>query len=204
MIFQVSFVFVLFVLFFIVFEWLVFRFKLSGAIIRKVAHFFGGIVMSGLLFFLSAQVFVLSNLIFALIFTMLSLKKVITSIHVSNYKTWGEIFYPISLAILGYFAFDEKLIMLSAIATLCFADSLAGLYDIKNKKRTIAGAMIFFVTSFVALMICSVFFVPFSVMIFTKLAIISFMVAIVEFFSYYGSDNLTVPLATAVLMKLLL
>jgi len=179
--------------------------EISSNLTRKIAHIFSAIFVIFFYFILSRNEFILATAFFSFIFAISYLTKFFKSIHLENQKTIGEILYPISLVILGIFYFDNKFIMLSSIAIMGFSDGLSGLYNIKYKKNTIQGSFLFLIiTVFAILSFYSIFYdIPNTLMV-IKIIIISIIISFIEYFSYYGTDNFTVPLSSALILSFFL
>jgi phytol kinase len=138
-------------------------------------------------------------------FIFLIISKYITlleSIHNVERKTWGEVYFPLGIAIIAW-SFLPDNILNYEIAILIFgiSDVLAnivgkhyGSHPLKflGCTKTIEGSSAFFISIFAILII-------FKISPLTAI-FISLVTTISEFISPYGSDNLTVPIVTSILL----
>jgi phytol kinase len=188
-----------------VLEWTKRRINVSSNITRKVAHVGSAILVIFFYFFLSKNEFILTTSFFAIVFIVSYATKFLKSIHLENHKTVGEILYPISLIILGFFFYDNRFIMISSVAVMGFADAISGLYNIKYNKDTLRGSLIFFLVTLIVIFVSYLNFYN-QLLIFTliKIIFISIFVSIIEYHSHNGTDNLTVPISTALLLNFFL
>lgn len=135
------------------------------------------------------------------------------SIHEVDRLTSGELMYPVAIAVCAFLE-PAAWMFTAAILHLAIADSIAAIvgtkwgkknqYKIFNHKKSVAGSVAFFATSF-AILLSTTFFVapgnlPNEVYL---LAAIPLALTALENISFYGADNLTVPLAAIVLLTAL-
>lgn len=171
---------------------------------RKAAHVGSAILVMIFYHFLSQKEFVISTSFFVITFCIFYATKFLKSIHLENQKTIGEILYPVSLVILGIFFYDNAFAMLSSVAVMGFADAASGLYNLKHKKDTFKGSVLFFFITIIILITSYLFFLgTLPILALTKLLIISLTITAAEHFTGFGTDNLSVPLLCAVLLGLL-
>jgi dolichol kinase len=143
--------------------------------------------------------------IFTVLFIVSYLTNFLKSVHLEKRKTIGEILYPISLIILGYFFHEDTFVMISSIAVMGFADGISGLYNLKHNRSSLKGSLIFFlITTAVILAGYVIFNKQLLILDLLKIIFISITVSIIEYYSYFGTDNLTVPVFTALLLSFLL
>lgn len=166
---------------------------------RRLAHLLSGLFGILMGFVLDSWVFITFAVVFfGIISTSYSIK-FLTSIHGVKRKTYGEILLP--LGILSAFLISGPTdSFLVAVLILSVSDPLAGIIsDLKlfDKGRW-TGSAFFFLSAFLIL----VFFYKGQQLV--MLLALAFVVTIVERFSTYGTDNLSIPLSASLLLKVLL
>ena len=139
------------------------------------------------------------------VFLFVSKVKKILSLHNIKRVSWGEVYYPASIGILSLLclpnfekAFYAGVLCLSL--SDAFAAMVGGAAPIKTFKfgkhtKTLGGVIGFFVTT---LSIFLILFIPHGVH-FAVLIAIACVLAFVELLSFYGTDNLAVPIVSALL-----
>src|SRR3990167_3718899 len=165
---------------------------------RKIAHTLSGLfgAMMGLV--LERHVFIIFVLVFLVIISLSYVLKFFSSIHNVERKTYGEIFFPLGILVAYLLANGSMTNYLASALILAISDPLAGIIgDISNKKLTY-GSVVFFVSTL------SVLLVIFKFEQFVFVVSIALLVTLVERVSSYGTDNLTIPLASSLLLKLML
>ena len=128
------------------------------------------------------------------------------SIHKVERITWGEIFFPIGIAVASVFFLPGNIynytIVLSILGISDLLANIVGMYfgthsfAIFKCKKTLEGSMAFLLSSLLILLIFNI-----NLPILT-LVLISIVVSIVEFLSPYGSDNLSIPIVLSILLLL--
>ncbi|MBN1951042.1 MAG: hypothetical protein JW801_07550 [Bacteroidales bacterium] len=176
---------------------------------RKATH-----VLSGLLVIPMPEYLGRGQIIFLagcfLLLLLVSRWKQILSIHEVDRFTIGEILYPISIGILALMCLpeDPAAFRVSTLL-LAFSDGFAGIFGellnfkpIKLGKNTksIGGSLTFLLTSLGILLI----FHGFSVDTIVLYSAVAIGLTLLEFFMIYGFDNLTVPVASALVELYLL
>lgn len=161
--------------------------SIHSEITRKVAHLLAG----GITIYWSSQLdqktFLSFVGFFLLLFIFLYRFKILSSIHVQYRNSIGEITYIIGLFILGYVLYLSTLFYLGVLI-LIVSDVFAGIatFLLKHKQKTIVHFIIYF---FVTIAITSQF------ISLEDTLIIAFILSLVEFYSPYGLDNMTIPLS---------
>ena len=165
---------------------------------RRTAHILSGLFGAIMGFMLEPPVFITFVLVFLVIITLSYGVKFFSSIHNVKRKTYGEIFLPLGILIAYLLANGSMTNYLASVLILAISDPLAGIIgDISNKKLTY-GSVVFFVSTL------SVLLVIFKFEQFVFVVSIALIVTLVERISSYGTDNLTIPLASSLLLKLML
>ena len=124
----------------------------------------------------------------------------------------GTVYYAIALTILAYLTFgplNNPIIGLCGIIVMGYGDGMAAVvgqsvksksFKIGSTTKTLAGSLTMLIITFVIL---SGFFVYTNVALwFLKAIILSLIITVIEAVSIKGTDNLTVPLSTALLLFL--
>jgi dolichol kinase len=187
----------LFLCFFIALELIKRHFRIDAEFTRKFAHIFGGACVLISINYISKSEFIILTTFFLIGLSISHRAKLLKSFTELPRKTYGEITYLLGLAILGYLFFDTRNIFICGILLLMFPDSIAGLigYHINKNKKTLVGSAVYFIITVIILMM---FFPIYSVIL------TAIVLTLVEYFSSYGFDNLTVPIAYTLLIKLFL
>ena len=171
---------------------------------RKATH-----VLSGPIIFLmplsltGKQVFWLA-FIFVLVLTISKWNKIL-SLHNVERKTIGEVLYPLSICILSILCLPEhtKAFQIGTLV-LAFSDGFSGIIGealnfhtihIFGNKKSLGGALTFFIVTFLILSGYHGFVQPGLIVIIG----LSALLAGLEFILIYGSDNLVLPIATALI-----
>ncbi len=130
-----------------------------------------------------------------------------------NKESMGTVFYAISLFILAFLTFgplDNPLIGLCGIFVMGYGDGFAAVigqavksreFVIKGNKKSIAGSLTMFL---ITLMIVAGYLTyANAAYIAVKAIVVAILMTIIEAVSIKGTDNITVPLATSLLVLLL-
>jgi len=123
---------------------------------------------------------------------------------VNTFKTYGISLFPLAFAILLFIPILPKNIIVFATLCLGICDALAGITGVYFSKRQIiflyeqkswVGFIAFFLSCFV---LSIIYFNQFSLIGLMFCSLIAIIPALTELFSYKGSDNLSVPIITAI------
>ena len=130
-----------------------------------------------------------------------------------NKESLGTVFYAISLFVLALITFgplDEPLIGLCGIFVMGYGDGFAAVigqavkskeYVIKGNTKSIAGSLTMFI---ITLMIVAGYFTYINASyIVLKSILVAIIMTIVEAVSIKGTDNISVPLLTSLLVMLM-
>ena len=176
----------------------------SREIIRKIIHIGIGPIIPVAQFLEIDQN---SALIFTGIVSMMVLfnytYKIFPSIEDVERKSYGTIFYCLSLLILIWLFWDkDPYALIAGFFIMTFGDGLAGLvgknFNSKNwiifkQKKSLIGTTTMFFTSFIV--VCSIGYAQQNNFNLNYFAI-AFLATILEQFSFLGIDNLIVPIAS--------
>ncbi|MDD5050154.1 MAG: hypothetical protein PHV93_00220 [Candidatus Pacebacteria bacterium] len=187
------------------------HFHFSADITRKIAHMFSGVFAFFLPYLLTrGELIVLSVLFIGIIFGTKTFG-LFGSIHGVSRKTWGEIYFPLSLGLLAYFFLPDRVLSAQfGVLVLGFSDALASIVGIEfgshklrifGHQKSIEGSAAFFVTTIV---ITIAFLTPTSFLIIIAGLFVAFLLTSVELFSINGLDNLLLPVLGAYLFQYIL
>ena len=180
---------------------------------RKFVHVFIGLIICfcPILFKVNIQLILLSSLFIA-INTYLLLSEKFKSMNATSRKSYGTIYFPLSVLILSFFWWDKPISFMLAILVLTLADPIAAIFGAKQPhifipwidKKSMQGSLAMFSASFLIILLGtdilskfygSNFFIPlpilFGLAIFTALS-----ATLAELVSFRGSDNLSIPIIT--------
>ncbi len=126
-------------------------------------------------------------------------------------KSYGTLFYCISLFILIYLYWDkDPTSLIAGFFIMTFGDGFAGLigknlrsksWTLFNQKKSFYGTMTMYITSLIIVFVLSYYQqYSFNLNLFT----IAFISTFLEQFSIFGIDNLIVPIAAAFLFNCLI
>ncbi|MGI9262090.1 MAG: diacylglycerol/polyprenol kinase family protein [Woeseiaceae bacterium] len=133
-------------------------------------------------------------------------------LHDANRRSYGELYFTLSIALLLLLAGDEPLLYVTPVLILSFADAAAALvgkvFPVGRLSgpasgKTMSGCAAFFLTAFVISLVAITVFLSIP---FPSALSVAFLIAIVsgvmEAVSTRGLDNLTVPLSAYLVMNL--
>jgi phytol kinase len=169
---------------------------------RKATHVGSGLIIIFFPSYLTVSQIVLISSIFTFILFISRLKGIL-GLHQVTRKSWGEIIYPVSIITLALICLPNNLhafyVGVLCLALSDFAAELAGsiipikLIHIGKHQKSICGFLGFFI---VTIAVFSCFLIPLEVN-FLYIFICAFILSLIELFSFYGSDNFTVPVSAA-------
>jgi len=184
---------------------------------RKMVHVIVGIMVSTcpLIFSSNVQPITLAT-IFIVVNAAAMKHETFKGMHDTSRTTYGTIYFPISFFILGAFFWDKPITLILSMLVMTFADTLASFVGEREKhplkfrlwkdEKSLQGSAAMFISStiiiyvgtdFFAWIFGATFFLPVQVLIGCA-AFVGLMATAAEAVSSKGSDNLSVPLATAI------
>lgn len=187
------------------------RFSGDNFYLRKIVHIITGLLIFAISVKIDNNLPLLIIAAFFIFFNWWAVKRhQLQSIHLNN-RSWGTVYYAASIFLLALLLWNSyKMIFLAAILIMILPDALAGLagrwfahrhFTILSEKKSILGAIVMFVSSF---LILYCFFshssgsgAAFSL---TAALFTALPVTFAELLSHRGSDNLSVPLLSALLI----
>lgn len=171
--------------------------KWSSEITRKMIHVFSGIGVIYWTHYLTINEFISMLCVFLLLFIINLRKKMLHSLRITTRKTIGEITYILGLIIYGFLLYAKRDYFILGILVLIIPDAIAGLTNHFLNKPNKDIVHIFSYAFFT--FIVTIIFLPLNLSLLFVL-----ILTIVEFFSSYGLDNFTIPLAFSLVVKLFL
>lgn len=168
--------------------------KYSPELLRRVAHVVSSVIASIFSLLLSPPFFIGALCFFLLFIAVSHKKRVFNHIHKVARSTIGEELLPLGFIVSYLIAGGHQYIYIPAFLIVGFADPITGIIMEKYKNHMI-GILIFF---FITLFILSFFNISIVYII-----IVASVTALVERVSGYGTDNLTIPLTVALLLRIL-
>ena len=198
---------VLFTLFLVLVRWGHCLFYAKPENTRAILHMVGGVVFSFSPFLLSREAIIVLGIIFAIIIFFSKHFKFVEGIHGVERITWGEVLYPLGIALAAFLFLPHDLLAFQfGVLVLGISDAVAALvgrnfgtlkFIVFQNKKTLEGSVAFFI-SVVVLMIL---FSPGAPAL--SFFIIPFVLTLAEFILVYGFDDLLLPIAAGTLLQLI-
>lgn len=187
-----------FLLLLVLIEYLTRKRNLNKELTRKIAHILSGLFGIAMAFVLNKWIFITFAVIFFVIIAISYGTKFFSSIHNVKRKTFGELLLPLGILVAYIFSNGVPPNFVASVLILALSDPLAGAVGAITKRKFIFGSTSFFISSLIILLIVFAD-VPFSLLI-----LIAASITLVEWFSSFGTDNLTIPLVSSLLLRFLL
>lgn len=200
---------VLAIFFVLVFAEILWRLKiLESEHSRKLVHILVGTFAATWAFYLDiSQILLLSAAMF-LVVLVSRLLGIFSAIHSVKRKTWGELFFPLGIALCALLA-DSPWVFMAAILHVSIADGLAAIigrryirshgYKVLGQQKTWVGSLAFFNTSLL-IVIAVVLLVPELQFLPVVMLLVPVLATAAENLGLYGSDDLLVPLIVTLLL----
>ena len=125
----------------------------------------------------------------------------------------GTVYFPISFALIIYFLWARRHLVVASLMPMTWGDALAAIlgrhygqykYSIRGFTRSLEGSLTMFLFSWLATFLALLFFPPLGWQLSLLYSLIVAVIAtVVEAVSIWHVDNLTVPLLSALLLYLL-
>ena len=171
---------------------------------RRIIHLGAAVIAFSFPVYLSLLQSLMMCLIILMIMGISRKISFFSHIHKVERKTWGEIFYPLGImaAVISFLP-DKPENFKIVVLILGVSDVLANIigtrwgskpFSICKGTKTREGALTFFLSAFIILILFKIS-MPIAFLI-------SATASVAEFFSPYGSDNLTVPVVVSALLIL--
>lgn len=176
---------------------------------RKLIHIFVGTFAAFWGFYLTDnQIILLSSAMLAVVFLSRFLG-LFASIHSVNRKTWGELFFPLGIAVSAVLT-DSPWIFLAAVLHVSLADGLAAIvgrmyvkkhgYKVLGQQKTTVGTFTFILASIFIILAVMLLATDIPVSM-ALILLVPLVASLVENIGMYGSDDLLVPIVVSVLLS---
>jgi phytol kinase len=184
---------------------------LSAEVSRKFVHMGTGILVAFLPFFVSWSAIQALSVAFLVVIFVSARFKIFRSIHSVKRVTRGEILYAVGIGVCAFLE-PASWIFTVAILHLAVADALAAMvgtkwgrrtnYTILSHGKSLLGSMTFFYASMAIFIGVIVFYqgdsLPSNYLL---LIVVPTLLTMLENISWYGLDNVTVPIMAIVLLS---
>ncbi len=192
----------------------------DGEWIRKLAHIGTGLLSISLPWIFSSRipVFIICgasiSLLLAIRYLPLIRNRLSGVLDDVDRESWGEIYFPLSVALLYHFAHGGKLLYAVPLVVLTLADTVAALtgaeygkhgYTATGATKSMEGSIAFFCVAFFSVNVALVVFSDAgrieTLLISLNIALI---VMLLEAIAWRGLDNIFIPLGVFILLRLYL
>lgn len=189
------------------------RGKLHVEVSRKIVHMGTGVMIAFWPLYLKWEVIQAAALLLLAVVLISHKYHIFKSIHSVKRITKGEILYPAGIAICAFLE-PVPWVFTAAILHLALADGLAAIVGVHYGKRTayklishgksLAGSAAFFITSF-AIFVSASFLVSDNALphLYAWFLWSALALTFIENISWYGLDDITVPVSVIVILTLL-
>ncbi|MCP4932556.1 MAG: hypothetical protein GY912_11335, partial [Candidatus Marinimicrobia bacterium] len=180
---------------------------------RQFIHIFIGLIVASGPFIFKANVQLITlSILFIVINMILLMSGKVKSMHATERKSYGTVYFPLSVLIMSYLWWDKPVSFILAIFVLAIADPIAAFIGKNGRttfipwrdKKSRRGSLAMFGTTILIIMIGTdilarvynaTFLMPLSVLIGLSF-FTAFSATLAESISFRGSDNLSTPLIT--------
>jgi phytol kinase len=189
---------------------------------RKIIHVLVGVQVAFWPWLLSFKQIGSITLLFIIVVVLSRRLKLFKAILDIDRTSAGDVLFAVGIAAAAFLT-NDKLIFCIAILHMAIADALAALvgkkygkksrYRILGAEKSITGSVVFFAISFVLLMTYwnlhqlgnSIVIALDKQLLYAMISnLVALSLSVIEALSPYGTDNVTVPIVTVVLLRLLL
>ncbi|MBN1996653.1 DUF92 domain-containing protein [candidate division KSB1 bacterium] len=189
---------------------------------RKIVHIMTGVLVATTPFVLHSKwPLIVLGVVFTLFDFLAIRNKFFSAMHDTKRKSYGTVFYPVSFILLVFVLWDgNKLVFVTSMLIMAIADAAAAIIgervsrpvplNIGSERKTLQGSMAMAISTFMIVIFSFYFFgALLGVRVGIGLTLWSAVVtaifaAVSEVVSFRGSDNLTVPLASAFVLYFML
>lgn len=169
--------------------------RLNKEYTRKFAHVAGGLFAIAMAAVLERNSFIVLAGISTLVMVLSYQKNLFTFIHGVNRPTIGEVLFPLGI-LAAYIIASSFHVFYVSVLILTISDTLGGLTTQFVRNIHWPGSIVFFFSSLLVLL----FFYDFAI----TLIIIAIIITVVEKISIRGTDNLTIPSVSALILSSML
>jgi len=205
------------VVFFIIFSLIVSNYAhrkrlLSPDENRRLMHTTIGLMMSFSTIIFSSKFFPLLLAITFLFFNIIAFKSnLLSGIHSQKRKSYGTIYFPLSYLVVSYLFWEKNQFVILSLLILAISDPIAahigsGKSSIRKFKvwhdyKTINGTIAFFISSILILVIGNIFILEYKLIDSINFILITAIFATLsEITSKKGTDNLSIPIISILIM----
>ena len=175
---------------------------ISNDLSRRLAHIGAGAINIVAPLFVSHVAIIIVNVLFAGLLLVGRNTDYFSSIKTTNRKTYGDVYFPLGIIVAAVVLLPDNVTAFQyGVAIMGISDALAGFVgerwgrkavSIFNNRKTLLGALVFYVSSLVITFILVPQFLP-------VVFILPLILTIVEFFLVFGLDNLILPIVAGLL-----
>ena len=175
---------------------------ISNDLSRRLAHIGAGAINIVAPLFVSHVAIIIVNVLFAGLLLVGRNTDYFSSIQTTNRKTYGDVYFPLGIIVAAVVLLPDNVTAFQyGVAIMGISDALAGFVgerwgrkavSIFNNRKTLLGALVFYVSSLVITFILVPQFLP-------VVFILPLILTIVEFFLVFGLDNLILPIVAGLL-----
>ncbi len=187
--------------------------KITIEVSRKIVHMGTGVVVAFWPFYLNWTIVQLAALALFIVVLVSYKLHIFKSIHAIKRITLGEVLYPIGIGVAALLE-PAPWVFAAAILHLAVADGLAAIVGVHYGKRTryhllshgksLVGSLTFFIVSFVIFVSATFFLSDHTIPnIYGWFLWSALAVTFVENISWYGLDDITVPVSVIIILTLL-
>ena len=187
--------------------------RLSVDLTRKFVHIAVGMIAFPLVILFQAWQFaIIPPLVFIVVNYVSYRRQIFAGMETGERGQLGTVYFPISFSILIPLLWPQPALLVASLMPLTWGDAFAALigqrfgarrFTILGQTRSIEGTSAMFVFSLLAVFLTLLFFAQPIATSFVFALIVALIASIVEAFSPFGIDNLTVPLSSAIVLVVL-
>lgn len=181
---------------------------------RKFIHIAVGMWSVGTVLLFEDRYFaVIPPLSFVVINYISCRRETFKAMEVGERGNLGTVYFPISFALIIYFLWSRRHLVVASLMPMTWGDALAAIlgrhygkyeYSIRGFIRSLEGSLTMFLFSWLATFLALLFFPPLGWQLSLLYSlIVAVLATVVEAVSIWHLDNLTVPLVSALFLYLL-
>ena len=205
------------VIFFIIFSLIVSNYfhrtgLLSPEENRRLVHSTVGLAMSFSTIIFSSKFSPMLIAIVFIFFNIIAFKSVVLSgIHSQKRKSYGTIYFPLSYLIVSYLFWEKNEFVILSLLILAISDPIAAQigsrknsiwkFKVWHDYKTVNGTIAFFTSSIIILIIGNIFILEYELINSLSFILITAIFATIsEITSKRGTDNLSIPIISILIM----
>lgn len=176
--------------------------------LRKFIHLTSGVAFYALSFYATKVEIIIVAAIFAVFAYVTRRSHFLQRAHGVDRQTRGAVLFPIGVGLAAFFTLPEHIASYQfGVLTLAFADTVATIFGHTHgirplftleTKKTFEGAVAFFAATIV---VAFIFPVEFGALGILRIALVAFILTVIEGVSSRGADNLFLPIVGAYLFQ---